>query len=528
MPSKKRARTTEVCGEQECTEVLDSDVVKLHVGGEQFTCSAATLTSSEYFRVMLAVNYRPLTRNAEGQVVLPFIDRCPHLFGILLNSMRQKAIPEPRVAAGKKQELIREAVYFGMTWLHEMLLGRVSTMQMRPHDRTIRDQELSADLELIEIFGTSSFECADKDPTELNEDLFYQRGDVARPRFDCADMEAFEKNMDSFTNDLFQALQAAKNKLGGCIIAGGSVTDAIVGGSGRATDLDIFLTTPAAEGMARMEALYDIVAFHANDKRPAHQREPMVMVTRTNSSVTIFNTRYPRPCVQVILHTYSGGVAEILRRFDVDCCCFCYDIGNHKLWCTPRAKRSLEFAANVVESRFDSASYATRLEKYALRHGFAIALPGYRSDLVSQAVLERSYVSAPTYNLVFQINHVGKPEKGEMKMQYAGNNTVLHYGLRHEASLVNGALKWVCQNHPAMVVNTVSTPDVMHAVCPKCEQLQAGAVVIATSGAPPIAKQLFIIHTSFVFARRPPSLQPPVRLHAPERRRRKGLQRPSL
>ena len=349
MLSKKRARTTEVSAEQEeCTCASDSDICKLDVVGEQFTGSAATLTStSDYFRVMLENNYRPLSRNAEGQVVLPFIDRCPLLFGIVLNCMRQKAIPEPRVAAGKKQELIREAVYFGMTWLHEMLLGRVSTMQMRPHDRTIRDQELSADLELIEIFGTSSFECADKDPTELNEVLFYQRGDVARPRFDCADMEAFEKNMDSFTNDLFQALQAAKNKLGG----------------------------------------------------------------------TVFNTRYPRPCVQVILHTYSGGVAEILRRFDVDCCCFCYDIGNHKLWCTPRAKRSLEFAANVVESRFDSASYATRLEKYALRHGFAIALPGYRSDLVSQAVLERSYVSATTYNLVFQINPVGKPEKGEMKMQ---------------------------------------------------------------------------------------------------------------
>ncbi len=120
-----------------------------------------------------------------------------------------------------------------------------------------------------------------------------------------------------------------------------------------------------------------------------------------------------------------------------DCCCFAYDLVQDKVFCTPRGRRALEFACDMVDGRFDSNSYTMRLEKYAKR-GFSIALPGCRSELVTPSVLRRSYVFAADYNMLFQVDSVGKPEEGKAKIRFADRTAALSYNLKHDATLVTG------------------------------------------------------------------------------------------
>ena len=97
--------------------------------------------------------------------------------------------------------------------------------------------------------------------------------------------------------------------------------------------MDLFLTCPAEEGRKRLQKIYEIVCQVAQQKLDARATAPLVMVTRTNASVTLINSRFPRPPVQTILHSYPGGVGALLARFDVDSCCFAYDVSADKLWC---------------------------------------------------------------------------------------------------------------------------------------------------------------------------------------------------
>ena len=216
--------------------------------------------------------------------------------------------------------------------LHAMSLGRISDYHVRPQDRAIRAEEVAGTMQLIEIFGHTPFKPTEKDPTELNRDLFFKKSD-ARPRFDCVDMPAFLERLNSSTNGLLSALRQAKGELSGCVLAGGIVTDALVGGGGRASDIDMFLTRcPPEEGLRRLQVVYEVVCRFAKTKSNNQAPIPVVMVTRTASSVTFFNSRFPKPPLQVVLHTYPD-IAKLLGRFDVDSCCFAFDLCAEKLWC---------------------------------------------------------------------------------------------------------------------------------------------------------------------------------------------------
>ena len=157
--------------------------------------------------------------------------------------------------------------------------------------------------------------------------------------------------------------------------------------------------------------------------------------------------------------------------------------------CSPRGLRSLEYGCNLIDSRHDSFCYATRLEKYAKRYGFAVALPGYQRELVSRTVLERPYVVAPCYDMLFRVEEVGKPEASHTTIHYTDRSATLAYSMRHAAKLVTGAERFVAQTHSSIEVKTIHTPEFGH-TCPNCDRLVAepasktGAVVITTTGLP--------------------------------------------
>ena len=160
-----------------------------------------------------------------------------------------------------------------------------------------------------------------------------------------------------------------------------------------------------------------------------------------------------------------------------------------RLGCSPRGLRSLEYGCNLVDSRHDSFCYAARLEKYAKRYGFAVALPGYQQELVSRTLLARPYVAAPCYDMFFRVEEIGKPEAGRTTIHFADRSAALAYSMRHAAKSVTGVERFVAQNHPSIEVKVIHTPDFGH-TCPNCEKLVAepasktGAVVITSAGLP--------------------------------------------
>ncbi len=147
-------------------------------------------------------------------------------------------------------------------------------------------------------------------------------------------------------------------------------------------------------------------------------------------------------------------------------------------------------------SHHDSACYANRLEKYAKRYGFSVALPGYQQELVSGSVLKRPYVLAPSCDMLFHILEIGKPEIGKTTLHHAGTSASLTYSMRHVAKRIIGVERFVVQNHPCIEFDTIHTPTFGH-TCPNCELLVAepasktGAVVITPAGAPGLFHLLF-------------------------------------
>ena len=96
--------------------------------------------------------------------------------------------------------------------------------------------------------------------------------------------------------------------------------------------------------------------------------------------------------IQVILTLYESPL-EILKDFDVDCCCFAFVPADDKVVTTRRGLRALRYHTNICDSSFDSGCYCRRLEKYDAR-GFMIAVPGFDQHRLSDELLSGNY----TYN----------------------------------------------------------------------------------------------------------------------------------
>lgn len=91
--------------------LLESNRIRLHVGGEVFLTTISTLTSnSSYFANMFS---GPWSEATEDEV---FIDRDADAFRVLLSCMRSKSAFLPGDPT-LKQRVLAEAAYFGVDWL---------------------------------------------------------------------------------------------------------------------------------------------------------------------------------------------------------------------------------------------------------------------------------------------------------------------------------------------------------------------------------------------------------------------------
>ena len=107
------------------------------------------------------------------------------------------------------------------------------------------------------------------------------------------------------------------------------------------------------------------------------------------------------PPVQVITTLYESTL-EVLLGFDIDSCCFAFELQRMRVVCTMRGQRALVHGINVADTGKAGPGYCKRLEKYTQR-GFAIGLPGYLPDRVSKQFDKSDYVYLHKYGLLLQV-----------------------------------------------------------------------------------------------------------------------------
>jgi hypothetical protein len=107
---------------------------------------------------------------------------------------------------------------------------------------------------------------------------------------------------------------------------------------------------------------------------------------------------------------------SLLLDFDVDSCCFAFVPDDRIVYTTGRGLRALRHGANVLDTRFASRCYLKRLEKYAQR-GFAIGVPGYLPERVSQDLLQASYVFIDKCDLLLKLGASDAANEREVVFQ---------------------------------------------------------------------------------------------------------------
>lgn len=218
----------------------------------------------------------------------------------------------------------------------------------------------------------------------------------------------FVQRLELLAGPLFQGLDMTN-----LVVAGGAVHRALLMGKPQdkeviekarkgATDIDLFIvaddevTAQAAfervyahllgrfDHVANDEADEDAeqrdvdAAEHQSGEPPFRMKEWAMLVTRSRYAVT-FAAGWPQRHVQVILRRYSC-VADILLQFDIDCCQLAFD--GDRLWASPSARRALASGVILADPEWRSATYESRLLKYA-RRGYAVAVPGLDLSRVS-------------------------------------------------------------------------------------------------------------------------------------------------
>ena len=167
-----------------------------------------------------------------------------------------------------------------------------------------------------------------------------------------------------------------------------------------------------------------------------------------------------------MLHVVEN-VTELLRQFDVDCAAVAFEPATGKAYMSPRAKRAFESGCNILDSRFNSPTYAERLWKYANR-GFAVAVPGLDMHLVSPNIAKDNYVFVQDKNILLKLDKMGRFGSNQTSVQFDGRRSRLGYVRCDEASRVDGLMKLLVMDRCLSNgnVRTVSLPSSRE--CEKC------------------------------------------------------------
>mmetsp|Transcript_70339 Transcript_70339/g.103055 ORF Transcript_70339/g.103055 Transcript_70339/m.103055 type:complete len:868 (+) Transcript_70339:331-2934(+) len=419
----------------------NKDQIRINVGGTDFTTLRSTLT--RFPDTLFATQFSKKFADPD------FLDMNPKVFDIFLTFFRTGVFKEPNDEA-LRQELIQVAKYYAVDAITVQMRPRLKEESLVLEDKSMKDfeddlreryisnrEEILAHpyLHLIEVY---------KDANTVIS--FMREGPEARPyprlfthrRPFCPlgampivnSLDDFEENICFVTGNLLANLDWDN-----VLLAGGAVLSALkplpesyaelTRGSEKyidkmtswfrrevrrntdtravlkegyngfgGGDIDLFIWGLGKEEATQKlrEIIEQICKAAGNNCNPYfHQATSAVgygndevLAIRTEHAVTLVTSSI-HPHIQVILRIY-GSPAEVLTGFDIDSCCFGYN--GKKVFCLPRARRSVQYAMNLVDPSRQSRSYEVRLAKYAKR-GFSIGVPGFERKLVSQEVYTR-------------------------------------------------------------------------------------------------------------------------------------------
>ena len=260
-------------------------------------------------------------------------------------------------------------------------------------------------------------------------------------------------------------------------------------GRSRIFLVDLFLRCGESEGISKLKAVYEACQSVAKSL-PQSGGHKNMLITRTSCTVTIFisndkqippiqvscadqlrDARHSRPISvhpsikrdeplqpTVVLQVVEN-VTELLRQCDVDCAAVAFEPATGKTYMYPRAKRAFESGCIVLDSRFNSPTYAERLWKYANR-GFAVAVPGLDMHLVSPNIAKGNYVFMQDKNILLMIDKMGRFGSNQTNVQFDVRRSRLGYVRCDEASRVDGLMKLLVMDRCISNgnVRTVSLP----------------------------------------------------------------------
>ena len=145
---------------------------------------------------------------------------------------------------------------------------------------------------------------------------------------------------------------------------------------------------------------------------------------------------------------------------------------------------------NVFDSKHHSKTYCQRLEKYSKRHGFAVGLPGFRPEHVTEKILTESYIFVKDRDLLVKIEQYGMPSVGHAAARLLDNKTEIQYSMAHRVSTVHGLkrlLVWDGFRKGSVNVRHAQSPAVHPPVCDcgqrRAETFSPNTVVVKSAGA---------------------------------------------
>jgi hypothetical protein len=354
-------------------------------------------------------------------------------------------------------------------WLPQSISGNTASVFFRPEDRAIAAAEIECRMELLDPFTIdfTPLSTLSHDITVLCQDRF------SRAHFNCPSGDVLLQRLDDMTMGVISNIAP----IPGVFAAGGAVAYAIAGCRGTFTDIDLFLRCDPSEAMGKLKAIYEACRISANLLSQGLSHKNM-LVTRTSCTVTMFISNNQKvPPVQVVLQVVDS-VSELLGRFDVDCAAVAFEPATGNAFMSPRAKRAFETGCNVLDSRFNSHSYASRLWKYTGR-GFGIAVPGLDPDYISRKIVEDNYVYFEDKDVLLRIDRMGRFGPNQMTVVFDGRRARMAYLRCDEVTKLDGMLKLVVMDQcsPNGNIRTVSSPRVKE--CEKCK-IQTAEPAVST------------------------------------------------
>ena len=319
-------------------------MVRLNVGGMRFDTTRDTLAHCEYFVAYLSGRMS----HAEDSAGRLFIDRSGELFAHVLEFMRSKTLPGRRLLDGIKHQLLHECGYYGMAHMADRINGEISPYDLRYADRAIKDDE--------KLFNVFKVDMSPQDPISLQIPLLPRFGGEQQPHpRPSATYYEFRRRFEKLSGGLLRHLTVDS---GGLVFAGGAVLGALTGTP--IGDIDVFLCCGQAEALRISERVYAAVqSWHKSCNGGD------LLVTRSKHALTIFRVAptiymissartefyitliyqvpgHPAVPLQVVLTTY-GSPLELLKDFDVDCCCVAFIPSDEKVVATSRGVRAVSF-----------------------------------------------------------------------------------------------------------------------------------------------------------------------------------------